>query len=248
MRFYSNTTALFLKRAKLLLKDILSSEMGLKVYKSRFQWKRHLYPINLVVFEKGNTLGFFEPHGYQIGLSKRLLFGTKEPLIKDVLRHEMAHFWTYLEKGNLDHGPNFREVCRRFRWSETVKNATVDLTKENDGMFLNLALNYGGRAEIVRATKRLCKKILQKKISLEQIDEETFAENLDAGKALYPDLIIRTAGERRLSNFLLWQSAYSELHFSEKTWPDFSKKDLELALTDYLSRTRKFGGLSEKIS
>ena len=124
----------------------------------------------------------------------------------------------------------------------------VDLTKDNDGMFLNLALNYGGRAEIVRATKRLCKKILQKKISLEQIDEEIFAENLDAGKALYPDLIIRTAGERRLSNFLLWQSAYSELHFSEKTWPDFSKKDLELALTDYLSRTRKFGGLSEKIS
>ena len=124
----------------------------------------------------------------------------------------------------------------------------VDLTKDNDGMFLNLALNYGGRAEIVRATKRLCKKILQKKISLEQIDEKSFAENLDAGKALYPDLIIRTAGERRLSNFLLWQSAYSELHFSEKTWPDFSKKDLELALTDYLSRTRKFGGLSEKIS
>ena len=124
----------------------------------------------------------------------------------------------------------------------------VDLTKDNDGMFLNLALNYGGRAEIVRATKRLCKKILQKKISLEQIDEESFAENLDTGKAIYPDLIIRTAGERRLSNFLLWQSAYSELHFSEKTWPDFSKKDLELALTDYLSRTRKFGGLSEKIS
>ena len=124
----------------------------------------------------------------------------------------------------------------------------VDLTKDNDGMFLNLALNYGGRAEIVRATKRLCKKLLQKQISLEQINEEAFAENLDAGKAIYPDLIIRTAGERRLSNFLLWQSAYSELHFSEKTWPDFSKKDLELALTDYLSRTRKFGGLSEKIS
>ena len=124
----------------------------------------------------------------------------------------------------------------------------VDLTKDNDGMFLNLALNYGGRAEIVRATKRLCKKILQKKISLEQIDEESFAENLDAGKALYPDLIIRTAGERRLSNFLLWQSAYSELHFSEKTWPDFSKKDLELALSDYYVRTRKFGSLSAKNS
>ena len=106
--------------------------MGLQVYKSRFQWKRHLYPINLVVFERGNILGFFEPHGYQIGLSKRLLFGTKENLIKDILRHEMAHFWTYLEKGNMDHGPDFREACKYFGWGETVSKATIDLDKEND--------------------------------------------------------------------------------------------------------------------
>ena len=72
----------------------------------------------------------------------------------------------------------------------------VDLTKDNDGMFLNLALNYGGRAEIVRATRRLCNETFTKKISLEQIDEETFAENLDTRKKPYPDLIVRTAGER----------------------------------------------------
>ena len=124
----------------------------------------------------------------------------------------------------------------------------IDLTKDNDGMYLNLALNYGGRAEIVRATRRIGTKILQKKISIEDIDEETFAENLDTGKKPYPDLIVRTAGERRLSNFLLWQSAYSELYFSEKPWPDFSKKDLELALSDYYMRTRKFGSLSAKTS
>ncbi len=124
----------------------------------------------------------------------------------------------------------------------------VDLTKNNNGMYLNLALNYGGRAEIVRATRRIGTKILQKKIFIEDIDEETFAENLDTGKKPYPDLIVRTAGERRLSNFLLWQSAYSELHFSEKPWPDFSKKDLELALSDYYMRTRKFGSLSAKTS
>ena len=132
MRIYSKTTALFLKRAKLLLKEILSSEMGLQVFKSRFQYKRHLYPINLVVFERGNTLGFFEPHAYQIGLSKRLLFGTKESLIKDILRHEMAHFWTYLEKGNIDHGPAFREACKYFGWGDTVSKATIDLAKENE--------------------------------------------------------------------------------------------------------------------
>ena len=124
----------------------------------------------------------------------------------------------------------------------------VDLTKNNNGMHLSLALNYGGRAEIVRTTKRIGKKLLQKKISLEQIDEKYFAENLDTAKNPYPDLIIRTAGERRLSNFLLWQSAYSELHFSEKPWPDFSKKDLELALSDYYLRTRKFGSLSDNKS
>ena len=124
----------------------------------------------------------------------------------------------------------------------------VDLTKDNNGMYLNLALNYGGRAEIVRATKRIGEKILQKKISIEQIDEEFFAQNLDKGKGTDPDLIVRTAGERRLSNFLLWQSAYSELHFSEKPWPDFSRKDLELALSDYYLRTRKFGSLENNKS
>ena len=122
----------------------------------------------------------------------------------------------------------------------------VNLTENNNGMYVNLALNYGGRAEIVRATKRIGKKLLQKKISLEQINENSFAENLDTGKEPYPDLIIRTAGERRLSNFLLWQIAYSELHFSEKPWPDFSKKDLDLALSDYYLRTRKFGSLPDK--
>ena len=124
-----------------------------------------------------------------------------------------------------------------------IENLTK-LTKHNDGMYLNLALNYGGRAEIVRATKRIGLQLLQKKMSLEEVNEKNFALNLDTGTEPYPDLIIRTAGERRLSNFLLWQSAYSELYFSDKTWPDFSEKDLELALDDYYSRTRKFGGLT----
>ena len=125
-----------------------------------------------------------------------------------------------------------------------IKNL-VDLTKDNDGMHLNLALNYGGRAEIVRATRRITNLVLQKKIDVEQIDEDLFSHNLDNGNQPYPDLIVRTAGERRLSNFLIWQSAYSELYFSDKTWPDFSNKDLELALAEYQRRTRKFGGLQK---
>ena len=125
-----------------------------------------------------------------------------------------------------------------------IKNL-VDLTKYNDGMSLTLALNYGGRAEIVRATRRIGSLISRGKISETEIDENLFSSNLDAGNVPDPDLIIRTAGERRLSNFLLWQSAYSELYFSDKTWPDFSNSDLKLALADYHRRTRKFGGLYE---
>ena len=136
-----------------------------------------------------------------------------------------------------DIGP-FPKIIRKY-----IQNLT-NLTKHNDGMYLNLALNYGGRAEIVRATKRIGLQLLQKTISIEEIDEKNFALNLDTGTEPYPDLIIRTAGERRLSNFLLWQSAYSELYFSDKTWPDFSEKALEQALDDYYSRTRKFGGLN----
>tara|TARA_B100000963_G_scaffold132624_1_gene115464 strand:- start:652 stop:1362 length:711 start_codon:yes stop_codon:yes gene_type:complete len=125
-----------------------------------------------------------------------------------------------------------------------IKNLE-ELTKYNDGMHLNLALNYGGRAEIVRATKRIGNLILKKKIDIEQIDEDFFSHNLDNGSEPDPDLIIRTAGEKRLSNFLLWQSAYSELYFSDKTWPDFSIRDLEVALTEYQRRNRKFGGLQK---
>ena len=128
-----------------------------------------------------------------------------------------------------------------------IKNL-VDLTKDNTGMHLNLALNYGGRAEIVRATKRISTLILNKEIAVEQIDENIFSRNLDNSSEPDPDLIVRTAGERRLSNFLLWQSAYSELYFSDKTWPDFSYKDLEIALAEYQTRTRKFGGLRKKKS
>jgi len=128
-----------------------------------------------------------------------------------------------------------------------IKNL-VDLTKDNDGMYLNLALNYGGRAEIVRATKRIGALVLQKKISLTEIDEDLFSNNLDNSDVSDPDFIVRTAGERRLSNFLLWQSAYSELYFSEKTWPDFSNEDLKLALDDYYSRQRTFGGICKTMS
>ncbi len=107
-------------------------------------------------------------------------------------------------------------------------------SEKNNGMLLNLALSYGGRAEIVEAIK----KIIKKKIPVEKITEETIKENLWTSDV---DLIIRTGKEKRISNFLLWQSAYSELYFCEKFWPDFTPKDLDLALIEYSKRKRKFG-------
>lgn len=112
-----------------------------------------------------------------------------------------------------------------------------DLTKNNKKGVLTLAISYGGRAEILEAVKE----IIKKKIPLEKITEKLFTENLWTGKFPPPDLIIRTSGEQRLSGFLLWQSAYSELYFSKKLWPDFSEKDLDKALNDFAHRQRRFG-------
>lgn len=119
---------------------------------------------------------------------------------------------------------------------ELIKNAE-ELTKNNKNGILNVALSYGGRAEIIEAIK----KIIKKKIPSVKINEEVLGENLWTEKQPFPDLIIRTGGVKRLSNFLLWQSAYSELYFSDKYWPDFKEKDLKLAFKEYSHRQRRFG-------
>ena len=110
-------------------------------------------------------------------------------------------------------------------------------------MVLNLAMNYGGRSEIVRATRSIVKAFSDSKVGLKDVNEELFAKHLYTTGQSDPDLIIRTAGEKRLSNFLLWQSAYSELHFVEKSWPDFNRGDLIDALNEFKSRKRKYGSI-----
>ena len=106
-------------------------------------------------------------------------------------------------------------------------------TRKNSGFFLNIALNYGGRDEIIRSTKKIAKKVLSKEIKIEEIDQDLFSNYLDTKDQNDPDLIIRTAGEKRLSNFLLWQSTYSELYFSEKMWPEFSVDCLKESINSY---------------
>ena len=119
-------------------------------------------------------------------------------------------------------------------------------TAGNTGLVFQVALNYGGRDEMVRAMRKMTKDIIDKGLSPEDIDENMFSGYLDTADAPDPDLIIRTSGEKRISNFLLWQCAYSEFDFPEILWPDFNKKRLIEAVERYNKRDRRFGGVKEE--
>jgi undecaprenyl diphosphate synthase len=120
---------------------------------------------------------------------------------------------------------------------------TEFITKDNKSLMLNLALNYGGRIEIVDAVKAILKDVLKGSLNATDIDEEVFSSYLYTAGIPDPDLLIRTSGEMRISNFLLWQISYSEIYFTHKYWPDFRRKDLEDAIGEYIKRERRFGGI-----
>ena len=122
---------------------------------------------------------------------------------------------------------------------KSISYAT-ELTRNNKALCLNIAFNYGGRAEILEATK----KMLTANISVQDLDEKTFSSYLDTAGIPDPDLIIRTGGEMRLSNFLLWQLAYSELYFTNVLWPDFDSQQLDIALDEFSKRNRRYGDTS----
>lgn len=124
---------------------------------------------------------------------------------------------------------------------------TMQRTAANRAMTLVLALSYGGRDELVNAARKLVEKTLAGKISLDEINDEQFAACLETNGIPDPDLLIRTSGEMRISNFLLWQIAYAELYFSDTFWPDFTEEQLNLALEEYTRRQRRFGLTGEQL-
>lgn len=125
-------------------------------------------------------------------------------------------------------------------------NITRSMTAENGGLVLCLALNYGGRQEIVQAARALARKVAAGELLPEAIDEAAIAAHLHQPDMREPDLVIRTGGEMRISNFLLWQISYSELLVTETLWPDFREKDLHAALKEYCGRERRYGGLVDR--
>ena len=124
---------------------------------------------------------------------------------------------------------------------DELEKATVN----NDGLHFQIALNYGGRDEIVRAAKAIAQKVKEGEILPEDITEEVISGNLDTKEIPEPDLLIRTCNEQRISNFLLWQLAYTEFYFTPVAWPDFSKEELTKAIEAYNKRDRKYGLVKE---
>ncbi|MGB4959411.1 MAG: isoprenyl transferase [Saprospiraceae bacterium] len=132
---------------------------------------------------------------------------------------------------------------------EKTKKALLDgieKTKDNTRMTLVLALNYSSRWEIVEAAKNLATKVKSGLINIEDINADTFSDSLTTKDIPDPELLIRTSGEHRISNYLLWQAAYAELYFTPLLWPDFRKDDLYIAIIDYQNRERRFGKISEQ--
>ena len=128
---------------------------------------------------------------------------------------------------------------------ETVQKkltGIIEKTKNNRSLVLNLALNYGARTEIVDAVKEIVGECQSQKLKIEDIDEKTFGRYLYTKDMPDPDLLIRTSGEMRLSNFLLWQMSYAEIYVTKKLWPDFKKSDFKKAIADYKNRERRYGG------
>ena len=161
---------------------------------------------------------------------------------------------TYLKdcvKKSMKNNVRCRVIGRREELSADIIESIENLeqkTKNNTGLQFTIAINYGGRDEITRAVRKLATKVSNHELAPEDITEEMISKNLDTWELPDPDLLIRTGGEIRLSNYLLWQCAYSELYFCDTFWPDFDKEELCKAIYEYQQRERRFGKTSEQIS
>lgn len=164
----------------------------------------------------------------------------------DFLMNLLLNYLRDSERTLAKENVKIRAIGGREALSEEIREQikkTEKFTENNTGIVMNIALNYGSREELVNAARSLAKKVKSGELSADDIDEDMISSELYTGGQPDPDLIIRTSNELRLSNFLMWQSAYSELYFTKTLWPDFSVKDLYDAIIEYQSRNRRYGGV-----
>jgi len=143
----------------------------------------------------------------------------------------------------------FQTIGRTDRIPDPLLNTltkVIEETKNNTGLIVNLAFNYGSRIEIIDAIQSIARSVREGKLNIEDIDEEAISSTLYTKGLPDPDLLIRTSGEQRISNFLLWQLSYAEFYFTEKLWPDFSAEEFKNAIINYQTRKRRYGKLIER--
>lgn len=168
-------------------------------------------------------------------------------LLMKLLVASLHNEFEKLQENNI----RLQAVGNLFSLPQIVKqelDRVIEKTANNTGLTLTLALSYGGREDLVMACQEIAQKVKNRLISPEKIDHSTINEHLYTHNLPEVDLLIRTSGEQRISNFLLWQMAYAELYFTEVLWPDFGKTDLQDALSSYQKRERRFGKTSEQLS
>lgn len=162
-----------------------------------------------------------------------------------LLRNYMKNCLKTAEKNNMC----VRVIGDKSGLDEDIQKSIAELeeaSKNNTGLHFSIAINYGGRDEIRRAVTKVAQKVKDGELEADAITEDIIKANLDTGNYPDPDLLIRTCNEQRISNFLLWQLAYTEFYFADVAWPDFNKKELVKAIEAYNRRNRKFGGLKEE--
>ena len=165
----------------------------------------------------------------------------------DFLMHLLEQYMIQERETLMENGVIVEIIGRRDGIPERVQremDETIRLSAGNTGVRLCLAINYGGRAEMVDAVRSIADRVRTGQLQLDDIDEEMISQNLYTAGMPDPDLLIRTAGEMRVSNFLLWQISYAELWVTDRCWPDFRDEDLCQAIRDFAARNRKFGGLN----
>ena len=235
----------------IIIKDNIPESIGI-IMDGNGRWaKKRALPTIMGHREGANTLKKIVEYANEIGVEYLIVyaFSTENwKRSKEEVNGLMSLLTEYLdsfEKNFYKQNIRIKVIGRRSLLLKDLQekiNNVEQKTSNNRGLTFVIALDYGGRQEMVTAMQRIAKRIENGELSIDEITEDIISNNLYTRDIKDPDIIIRTSGEQRLSNFLMWQGVYSELYFTDVLWPDFRKQDLDIAIRAYSNRNRRFGG------